>query len=151
MENCHLCHILLISEIIHPQLYIQIIPSGIWMAPLHYRSMLPIQLKVSWNFPISLRKIFLKSLQISRYFAKIWKMLWPFLWIKFNCINAAEQLSGGSILLTTKYSKVSGANVINLGMMKSWVNHGATYWVWTQTPWSERATGPFVSLWYVDG
>ena len=41
-----------------------------------------------------------------------------FLWIWFNCLQAAGPLVGNSLLFTTKSAGVPGAHLINLGRMK---------------------------------
>ena len=40
-----------------------------------------------------------------------------------------ELLQGGSLLLTTKFPGNPGTHFINLGMMKSIVDLGATQWI----------------------
>ena len=46
------------------------------------------------------------------------KLYGTFLWIWFNCLQAAGPLVGNSLLFTTKSAGVPGAHLINLGRMK---------------------------------
>ena len=39
----------------------------------------------------------------------------PFLWTGFNYIKATEPLRGGSLIFTTKFPKIPGAQFIDLG------------------------------------
>ena len=47
-----------------------------------------------------------------------------------------EPLQGGSLLFTTKFPELPGIHFNDLGKMKSWVDHRATQWFWTQDPWT---------------
>ena len=118
MENCHLCHILLISKIIHPYLHIQIILSGSWMAPLYLLFNVTFPTESQLEFPNFVEIKFFEKPGNKQIFCKNLKNVMTFFMDRVNCINAAEPLSRDSILLTTKYSKVSGTNVINLEMMR---------------------------------
>ena len=40
----------------------------------------------------------------------------------FNCLKATEPPCGGSLLFTTKFPEITGTHLINLGMMKDWVD-----------------------------
>ena len=42
----------------------------------------------------------------------------PFLWIEFNCLEAAEPLQKDRLLLTTKSPRVPGTYLTNPGRMK---------------------------------
>lgn len=41
-----------------------------------------------------------------------------YLWIGFNCLQAAEPLQGNSLRLLTKSSRVSGTHLINHGYIR---------------------------------
>ena len=58
-----------------------------------------------------------------------------FLWMGFNCLKATESLQGGSLLFTTKIPEIPGTHLIDFGIMKGWVNLGATQWFWTWDAW----------------
>ena len=53
----------------------------------------------------------------------------------FNCLKAAKALQGDCLLFTTKSSKVLGTHLIARGIMKSYVDIGATPWDITRDPW----------------
>ena len=40
----------------------------------------------------------------------------------FNCLKATEPPCGGSLLFTTKFPEITGTHLIDLGMMKDWVD-----------------------------
>ena len=46
------------------------------------------------------------------------KRFGPFLWMGFNCLKTTEPLRGGSVLCTTKFPKLPGTHLIDLGRMK---------------------------------
>ena len=46
-----------------------------------------------------------------------------------------EPLRVGSLLFTIKFPQIPGTHFIDLGMMKDWVDLGATQWFWTWDPW----------------
>ena len=46
------------------------------------------------------------------------KLYGTFLWIWFNCLQAAGPLVGNSLLFTTKSAGIPGAHLIKLGRMK---------------------------------
>ena len=46
-----------------------------------------------------------------------------------------EPLWGGSVLFTTKFPEIPGTHFINLGIIKGWIDPGATQWLWTWVPW----------------
>ena len=39
-----------------------------------------------------------------------------------NCLKATESLQRGSLLFTTKFPKIPGTHLIDLGRMIGWVN-----------------------------
>ena len=45
-----------------------------------------------------------------------------------------EPLRGGSLLFTTKFPKIPGTLLIDLGRMNGWVDLGGTQWFWTRDP-----------------
>ena len=45
-----------------------------------------------------------------------------------------EPLRGGSLLFTTKFPEITGTHLIDLGMMKDWVDLGATQWFRKRDP-----------------
>ena len=53
---------------------------------------------------------------------KFLKRYGPFLWMGFNCHKTTEPQWGESLFFTTKSPGVPGTHLINLGMMKSWVD-----------------------------
>ena len=63
------------------------------------------------------------------------KIMPPFLWMEFNCLNTTEPLRGDSLILTTKCPGVPVTHLINLGGMKSWVDIAAIQWSETWDPW----------------
>ena len=63
------------------------------------------------------------------------KLYGPFLRTGFNCLKATEPLRGSSLLFTTKFWEIPGTHLINLGRMKSWIDLGATRWLWTWDYW----------------
>ena len=52
--------------------------------------------------------------------------LWPFLWIRFNYLKATNPLWWHSLLFTTKSPGVPRTHLINVRMMKEWVDFVAT-------------------------
>ena len=68
-------------------------------------------------------------------FLKKKQLLAPFYGWRFNCLKATEPLQEDSLLFTTKSPEIPGTHLIDLGMMKGWVDLGATQWSWTQDPW----------------
>ena len=46
------------------------------------------------------------------------KLYGPFLWMRFNCLEATEPLRGDSLLFTTKSPGGPGTHLIDLGRMK---------------------------------
>ena len=54
----------------------------------------------------------------------------PFLWMGFNCLTATEPLQGDDLTFTTNYPGVSGTQFNDLRRMKSWVDLGATQYLW---------------------
>ena len=53
----------------------------------------------------------------------------------FNCLKATEPRRGANSLFTTKFLKIPGNHLINLGRLKGWDNPGATKWFWTRGFW----------------
>lgn len=45
---------------------------------------------------------------------------------EFNCLKAAEQLQGDSLLFTNKSAEVPGTHLIDFKRLKAWVDLGAT-------------------------
>ena len=52
----------------------------------------------------------------------------PFSWMAFKGLKATEPRRWDSLLLTVKSPGDSGTPLIVLGMMKGWVDLGATQW-----------------------
>ena len=44
--------------------------------------------------------------------------LWPFLWIRFDCLKAVVPLPGAILIITTKSPEVLSTYLIDLGKMK---------------------------------
>ena len=65
-------------------------------------------------------KYFVRELNTPPYLKK--QLYGPFLWMGFDCLKAAEQLRGGSLLITTKFPEIPGTHLINFGKMKGWVD-----------------------------
>ena len=56
---------------------------------------------------------------------KLLKILFGlFLLMGFNCLKATEPLQGNSLLFTTKFLKISGTHLIDIGKMQCWVDLG---------------------------
>ena len=49
-------------------------------------------------------------------------------------------LRGGSLHFTTKFPDIPDTHFIDLGMMKGWVDLGATPWFWTWDLWNGNPT-----------
>ena len=63
------------------------------------------------------------------------KTLWPLFVDGVNYLKATVPQRGDSLLFKTKSLEVPSTHFINLGMMKSWVDLGATLWFQTWEPW----------------
>ena len=46
------------------------------------------------------------------------KLYYPFLWIWFHCLKAAESLKGGTLLLTTKFPGIPCTHLLEDERMK---------------------------------
>ena len=85
---------------------------------------------------VELHHIVITSVVISDVIKKLYGL---FLWMGFSCLKATEPLRGGSLLFSTKFLESPGTHLIDLGMMKGWVDLGATQWIGNQTG---QWTGP---------